>query len=606
MIFVFIRLTAFFASTNIIFPVGTPKVFKVAFSLFLSTLVAITIDINIEIKSIEHLINYGILETVTGLVLGYITSICFNSLKMGGRLIDQQLGLSMVNTYDPHTQMQSTLMENILYWMGVLVFFSIKGHHMLISGIQESFITMPIGYSILDDNFSYIVKIFVEYFIIGLKISVPIILALIITEIIMGLISRSVPQLNVMILGMPIKMLVGILFFITALPFLLKELHNLFNQLPNILDGTLALNQKLLFPVGVFLSTGDKTEEPTHKKKKDERKKGNVAKSRELINAITLCGVVLIIYTMSGYIISKIKILMTSFLTMDLSMSFDMDLIQFIMFKVSIIFAKLFLPIGLVVLILGVIGNVIQGGFLLTNEGLKPKISKINPISGFKNMFSMNALGNLVKSSAVIIVLSLIGYSFMKKNYEVILKSGDIYFPHLIYFIVDIVKSLLSTVLIVVIVIAVLDLAYQMYTHKKKLKMTKQEVKEEYKQMEGDPQIKSKIKQKQRQMANQRMMQAAKEATVIVTNPTHLSIAIRYEKGRDSAPIVVAKGADLIALKIREIANENDIPIIENKPLARMIYKKVDIDREIPVDMYQAVAEVLVAVYKIKNKYKKM
>lgn len=588
------------------FPSGTPKTFKVIFSLLLSSIIAITIDTNTSIDSNGILISYTILETITGLVLGYMTNICFYSLKMGARLIDQQMGLSMASTYDPNTQTQATLMENFIYWIGIVVFFSLNGHHMLIKGIQQSFVAIPIGHWILDENIGYIVKIFVEYFVIGIKIAVPIVLALIITELIMGIISRSVPQLNVMIVGMPIKMLVGIIFIMTVLPFLLKEIHNLFNGLQDILDGTLALNKEALFPIGVFLSTEDKTEEPTQKKKSDERKKGNIAKSKEISNAVTLCGIVLFIYTMSDYIIKEVKILISTFLTMDFNLIVDNNLVEMVMTKSVLSFAKIFLPIGLVVLVLGVIANISQSGLLLSNEGLKPKLSKINPISGFKNMFSLTALGNMVKSIAVITVLGYIGYSFMTKNYENILKTGDIYFPYLIYSAVDIIKSLLGSILIAVVIIGVLDYIYQRYTHNKKLKMTKQEIKEEYKQMEGDPIIKAKIRQKQRQMSSQRMMQEASRASVIITNPTHLSIAIRYEKGKDTAPIVVAKGADIIAMKIREIARENDIPIIENKPLARMIYKKVEIDGEIPEDMYQAVAEVLVAVYKIKNKYKKI
>lgn len=152
------------------------------------------------------------------------------------------------------------------------------------------------------------------------------------------------------------------------------------------------------------------------------------------------------------------------------------------------------------------------------------------------------------------------------------------------------------------VVIAVLDYAYQKYNHKKSLKMTKQEIKEEFKQAEGNPEIKGKIKQKQKEMARMRMMQAVPTATVIVTNPTHISIAIRYERGRDESPVVVAKGADNVAFKIREIAKEHKIPIIENKPLARLMYKEVEIDEQIPESMYKAVAEVLVAVYKMKNK----
>ena len=192
----------------------------------------------------------------------------------------------------------------------------------------------------------------------------------------------------------------------------------------------------------------------------------------------------------------------------------------------------------------------------------------------------------------------------MSKNFEGIIKSGDIYLPYMFNIVLDLIKRILTSITLAIAVVAALDYGYEKFSHKKGLKMTKQEVKEEYKQMEGDPHIKGKIKQKQRQMANQRMMQAVPSSTVIVTNPTHISIAIRYEQGKDTTPIVVAKGADEVAFRIREIAKSHDIPIIENIPLARLIYKEVDIDQEIPEEMYKAVAEVLVAVYKIKNKYK--
>ena len=194
----------------------------------------------------------------------------------------------------------------------------------------------------------------------------------------------------------------------------------------------------------------------------------------------------------------------------------------------------------------------------------------------------------------------------MSKNFIGILKTGDIYLPYLMSTIITLIKELIQSILLALFVISVLDFAYQKYMHKKDLKMTKQEVKEEYKQMEGNPEIKGKIKQKQREMASRRMMEAVPSASVIVTNPTHISIAIKYEKGKDQAPIVVAKGADIVAFKIREIAKEHDIPIIENKPLARLMYKEVEIEEEIPEKVYQEVAEVLVAVYKIKNRYKKL
>ncbi|MBO3445080.1 fused FliR family export protein/FlhB family type III secretion system protein [Clostridium sp. CCUG 7971] len=606
MILIFIRLITFFSSINVIFPSGTPNIFKVGFSLFVSVVISFTINIDVNIASTVDLINYSAMETVTGLVLGFITSICFSSLKVGGSLIDQQLGLSMVNIYDPNSKDQSTLVENILYWMGIIIFFSMNGHHMLIEGIQKSFKLVPLGQSILSNNFTYVINVFIEYFIIGFKIAVPIILSLIIADLIMGLISRSVPQLNVMVIGMPLKILVGIMFFIIALPFILSQVHNLFNKIPDVLDGTLALKNSFIGPMAVMLSTGDKTEEPTAKKKKDARKKGNIAKSREVPTAFTLVGILLIVYIMSDYIILEIKKSLAAFLSMDFGANMDFNMLKVLFTNLGMTFMKVFLPIGLVIIVFGVVGHIMQSGLLFTGETLKPKLSKLNPINGFKNMFSAKALGNMIKSIAIIVVLFIIGYSFMTKNFEGIMKIGDVYLPYLMPSTMELIKQLLKDICLAVIVISVFDFVYQKYTHKKDLKMTKQEVKEEYKQIEGNPQLKSKIKQKQREMSAQRMMQAVPSSTVIVTNPTHISIAIRYEKGKDTTPIIVAKGADVIAFKIREIAKEHDIPIIENKPLARLIYKEIEVNQEIPEGMYQEVAEVLVAVYKIKNRYKKL
>lgn len=607
-IFIFIRIITFLASLNVIFPSGTPNTFKVGFSILISIIISFTVDIDTSTVNMFDLIYGATMETMTGLVLGYMTSLCFNSLKLCGSLIDQQLGLAMANIYDPNSKEQTTLIQNLMYWMGIVIFFYINGHHELIKGIEKSFQLIGIGENILINNFDYIVHVFVQYFVIGFKIAVPIILALIITELIMGLISRSVPQLNVMVIGMPLKILVGIIFFIIALPFIITEIHNLINKIPSVLDGTLSMGNNSLAslgPIGMALSMGgDKTEEPTAKKKRDAKKKGNVAKSKEVTTAMTLLATLIIIYTMSDFIILEIKNFISDFLSIGLKTDINISVLNKLGMKLLIAFMKIFLPIGLLIMVFGIIGNLIQTGLMFVGEGLKPQISKLNPINGFKNMFSLKALGNLVKSIVIIVVLFNIGYSFLEKNFEGIIKSGDIYLPFLLDTIIELIKGLLGRICLAVVVIAIIDYVYQRYTHNKELKMTKQEVKEEYKQMEGDPHIKGKIKQKQREMANQRMMQSVPSAAVIVTNPTHISIAIRYERGKDTTPVVVAKGADNIAFKIREIAKEHDIPIIENKPLARLIYKEVEINQEIPEEMYQAVAEVLVAVYKIKNKYK--
>ena len=607
MIFVFIRILTFLGCINVIFPSGTPKVFKVMFSIFISFIISPFIQADIAVHSLSQLIIYALMETLTGLVFGFITNMCFNSLKIAGSLIDQQLGLSMANIYDPNTNTQNTLIETILYWLGVMIFFSMNGHHQLIAGIQNSFNLVKVGQLILSGNFDYVINVFVQCFIIGIKIAVPMILSLLIAELLIGFISKSVPQLNVMVVSMPLKLLMGIIFIMIALPFLINKMHHLFNQIPSILDGTLSMNSDAISnigTVGFLLSMSDKTEEPTPKKKKDARKQGNIAKSAEVNKAMTFIAILVVIYMMSGSIISELQGFIVNILSGDFSMTMNDNTIKILMFKVMMSFMKIVLPISLIIMVFGILGSLIQTGLFFSMESLKPKFSKLNPLTGLKNMFSMKAIVNLIKSMVVICIMIYLGYSFMSKNFEGIIKSGDIYLPYMFNIVLDLIKSILTSITLAVAVVAALDYGYEKYSHKKGLKMTKQEVKEEYKQMEGDPHIKGKIKQKQRQMANQRMMQAVPSSTVIVTNPTHISIAIRYEQGKDTTPIVVAKGADEVAFRIREIAKSHDIPIIENVPLARLIYKEVDIDQEIPEEMYKAVAEVLVAVYKIKNKYK--
>lgn len=607
MIFVFIRILTFLGCINVIFPSGTPKVFKVMFSIFISFIISPFIQADIAVHSLSQLIIYALMETLTGLVFGFITNMCFNSLKIAGSLIDQQLGLSMANIYDPNTNTQNTLIETILYWLGVMIFFSMNGHHQLIAGIQNSFNLVKVGQLILSGNFDYVINVFVQCFIIGIKIAVPMILSLLIAELLIGFISKSVPQLNVMVVSMPLKLLMGIIFIMIALPFLINKMHHLFNQIPSILDGTLSMNSDAISnigTVGFLLSMSDKTEEPTPKKKKDARKQGNIAKSAEVNKAMTFIAILVVIYMMSGSIISELQGFIVNILSGDFSMTMNDNTIKILMFKVMMSFMKIVLPISLIIMVFGILGSLIQTGLFFSMESLKPKFSKLNPLTGLKNMFSMKAIVNLIKSMVVICIMIYLGYSFMSKNFEGIIKSGDIYLPHLFNIVLDLIKRILTSITLAIAVVAALDYGYEKFSHKKGLKMTKQEVKEEYKQMEGDPHIKGKIKQKQRQMANQRMMQAVPSSTVILTNPTHISIAIRYEQGKDTTPIVVAKGVDEVAFRIREIAKSHDIPIIENVPLARLIYKEVDIDQEIPEEMYKAVAEVLVAVYKIKNKYK--
>lgn len=255
-------------------------------------------------------------------------------------------------------------------------------------------------------------------------------------------------------------------------------------------------------------------------------------------------------------------------------------------------------------MIAGVVASLIQSGFLVVKDAIKPSFGKLNPINGFKNMFSKKALVELVKNLILISIVIYIAYSYVKDNFNKIMQVGNIYLPTLGTEVKSLLVGIFIKICILLVVIAIIDYVVQYILFQKDIRMTKQEIKEEYKQMEGDPQIKSKIKQKQREMSQRRMMQSVGDATVVITNPTHLAVAIKYIEGESEAPKVVAKGADAIAIKIKEKALESKVPIIENKPLARMIYETVDIDKEIPQDMYQAVAEVLAMIYKLNKKKK--
>ncbi|MGL5479266.1 MAG: flagellar biosynthesis protein FlhB, partial [Clostridium sp.] len=278
------------------------------------------------------------------------------------------------------------------------------------------------------------------------------------------------------------------------------------------------------------------------------------------------------------------------------------DTLKIISLKVIVKMGLLILPIAIPIMIAGVCANLMQTGFILTGEPLKVQLSKLNPINGFKNMFSKRSAVDLVKNITVVAIVGILGYTYVKSNYSKILQISNLYLPTVGKEIQTLILGIFLEITIVLIILAAIDYFIQFRFHQKDLRMSKQEIKEEFKQMEGDPQIKGKIKQKQREMATRRMMQSVADATVVITNPTHIAIALKYDESKGEAPVVVAKGGDHIAIKIKELAKENNVPIMENKPLARLMFDQVEIDQQIPGDMYQAVAEILAMVYKMKNK----
>ena len=357
---------------------------------------------------------------------------------------------------------------------------------------------------------------------------------------------------------------------------------------------------EILFDIQLF-ADGEKTEEPTPKKRSDARNKGQVARSQELNAAfVLLAGFFVIdllweniyanIAAFSSYIFSNLGLFGTS-----------TEAIMGLLLEIISLLAKTSFPImiGIMILALGI--NIYQVGFVISTQKLEFNLNKLNPINGFGRIFSKRSLIELLKSLFKVLVIGFFLYMYLKD--EIPFMPYFIYYdlPYSLAEIADKIFAMVFQVIAVIMVLAVADYAYQQWQTTQDLKMTKQEVKDEYKQSEGDPQIKGKIKQKQRQMAMQRMMQEVPKADVIVTNPTHFAVALLYEQGM-SAPKVVAKGQDIVAQRIKEVARENNITIVENKPLARALFDTVEIGGFVPESLYKAVAEVLAYVYKLKHK----
>ena len=349
---------------------------------------------------------------------------------------------------------------------------------------------------------------------------------------------------------------------------------------------------------------GEKTEEATPKKKEDARKEGNVAKSKELVNGISLLALFVTIRFAMGFIgprlismFQKYWIHCTSLLTDGFNLPAVMALMQALAVDILIIVAP-FLIVGFAISFLA---NRVQFSWKVTGKPLKPKFSKFNPISGFKRIFSAKSLFELLKTIVEVALIGYTAYSVLIKHVDDIFVLYDVSVPQSLGLLMDVVWEMGLRISLVVLVIGFVDLKFQRWKHKEDLKMTKQEVKDEYKNMEGDPQIKSKQKQRMRQASQRRMMASVPEADVVITNPTHFAVALRYNSEEHTAPVVTAKGTDFLAARIKEVAKENGVEIVENKSLARMLYYNVDIDKEIPPELYKVVADILAYVYNLKK-----
>jgi flagellar biosynthetic protein FlhB len=354
------------------------------------------------------------------------------------------------------------------------------------------------------------------------------------------------------------------------------------------------------------MADSSKTEKATPKRREEQRKKGNIFQSSDVVSAISILALffalkILFPYAykyMSGFFRKYSDFALT---VQTLSAGIAMDVLK------DCIIALLLLagPIMLVAIAAGVIASGVQTGFKFSKELIKFNFSKLSMIQGFKRMFSLRSVTELIKAIIKVSILAYILYNQISKLMG--------YFPQMMYqdvmqatsFILNSIMDIVIQISVAFIAIAALDYLYQWWQYEQDIKMTKQEVKDEYKELEGDPQIKGAIRERQRRMAQQRMMENVPTADVIVRNPTHFAVALKYDIDKNSAPVVVAKGQDYVALKIIEIAEQYHVPMTENKPLARALYASVKVGREIPPEYYVALAEIMAWVYSLKKEDKK-
>lgn len=345
----------------------------------------------------------------------------------------------------------------------------------------------------------------------------------------------------------------------------------------------------------------EKTEEPTSKKIEDARKEGNVPKSMDFTGFLGLVAALLGLLALSGFMFDGLEDQFRYYVSF-----MDHPLTPSTIFAIAYTFIRdmifIVLPISIVLMIAGVLGNLAQFGFLFTTKPIKPDLKKIDPIKGMKNLFSVKKLVEGIKITAKVAVAMIVGsivfLAFIKELPEV----GRFDFFYQLDWLIEKAIMIAGIMLMVFFTFGVIDIFIVRYQYFKQLRMSKNELKDEYKNTEGNPEVKARIRRLQRQMANNRMMADVPSADVVITNPTHFAVAIKYDNEVGPAPKVLAKGADNIALKIKEIAREHNIQIYESKQLARELYKKVDVGQDIPPELYGAVAEVLAYVYKTNNK----
>lgn len=347
-------------------------------------------------------------------------------------------------------------------------------------------------------------------------------------------------------------------------------------------------------------SSGERTETPSAKRRDDFRKKGQVAQSREVQTAAMFTLLLLFWLFFAPRFWGSLQELIVSVWRASGTFAVTPSSLMQLAYHLAAGLARILLPLFLTALVIGFLATYLQVGWLFTTQPLMPDLSKLDPIRGMGKFFSKRSLVEVIKSLAKVGLIGWVAYRTMAGEFDKALLLGEMPTGETIRYLAATTTLVMAKVAAVMIVLAAADFAFVRWEMEQKMKMTKQEVREEMKETEGDPYIKSKIRSIQQQMARRRMMAAVPTADVVITNPTHVAVAVRYEAGSMEAPVVVAKGTELVAARIRAIAREHGVPVVENPPVARLLQSRVPIGQEVPAELFKAVAEILAYVYSLR------
>ena len=347
---------------------------------------------------------------------------------------------------------------------------------------------------------------------------------------------------------------------------------------------------------------GEKTEEATTRRRDEFRQRGQIAKSQDVLSLLIL-GVGLFYFIFFGdFIYDRLGRIFTIFFEARLGLEMSVNDMVNLASRSFYEIAYLIFPLGVGVITFGILGNLVQVGFLVTTKTLEPKLEKLNFFSNFiSTFFNRQAAGNMATSLIKMFFILLVVYYTLNDDAKKISQLPLMPVQQGIAYMIERIIMVLFNIVLIMIILAIADYMWQVYSMEKQMMMSKQEVKDEHKLSEGNPQIKSQRRKRALDMFNQRMMTAVPQADVVINNPTHFSVALRYKQGEDVAPIVIAKGADLLALRIRRLAEQNDVIMVDNAPLARSLYKQVKVGRSVPLEFYRAVAEILYYVYRLRH-----